>query len=69
MDINQIIVYVLIIFAIIGAVDYMAGNKLGVGVKFEEGLHTMGALTISRLWKLEKGWESMSFQRQDITKK
>lgn len=47
MDINQIIVYVLIIFAILGAADYIAGNKFGFGTKFEEGIQAMGALTIS----------------------
>ena len=31
MDINQIIVYLLIIFAVIGATDFVIGNKLGFG--------------------------------------
>jgi len=47
MDINQIIVYLLIIFAVIGATDFVIGNKLGFGAKFEEGIYAMGALTIS----------------------
>lgn len=47
MDINQIIMYIMVIFMVIGAVDKILGNKFGFGEQFEEGLMAMGALTLA----------------------
>ena len=47
MGINEIIVYIMVIFMAIGAIDKCIGNKLGLGEKFEEGITAMGALALS----------------------
>jgi ethanolamine transporter len=47
MGINDIILYLMVIFMVIGAVDKCLKNKFGLGEKFEEGLMAMGALTLA----------------------
>ncbi len=47
MSINDIIMYIMVVFMLIGAVDKILGNKFGFGEKFEEGIMAMGTLTIS----------------------
>lgn len=47
MSINEIIMYIMVIFMIIGAVDKCLGNKLGYGEQFEEGIMAMGSLALS----------------------
>ncbi|GAA0123568.1 MAG: ethanolamine utilization protein EutH [Clostridium argentinense] len=47
MDINQIIMYIMVIFMVVGAVDKILGNKFGYGEQFEEGIMAMGALTLA----------------------
>lgn len=47
MSINEIIMYVMVIFAVLGALDKIIGNKFGLGEKFEEGIMAIGALAIS----------------------
>ncbi|WP_024746424.1 ethanolamine utilization protein EutH [Levilactobacillus namurensis] len=47
MGINEIIMYIMVIFMILGAVDKMIGNKFGLGEKFEEGIMAMGSLAMS----------------------
>ncbi|HIT90781.1 MAG TPA: ethanolamine utilization protein EutH [Candidatus Merdenecus merdavium] len=47
MSINEIIIYIMVIFAVIGALDRMFGNRIGIGEKFEEGIMAIGALAIS----------------------
>ncbi len=47
MSINEIIVYIMVIFAALGALDRIIGNKFGIGEKFEEGIMAIGALAIS----------------------
>ena len=44
--ISQIIVYIMVIFMVLGAVDRMFGSKFGLGQEFEEGFNAMGALTL-----------------------
>ena len=46
--------YLMIIFSIIGGIDKLLGNKFGLGVKFEEGFKAMGglALTIIGIYSL-----------------
>ncbi len=43
MSINEIIIYIMVV----GAVDRIIGNKLGIGEQFEEGINAMGALALS----------------------
>lgn len=47
MGINEIIMYIMVIFMVLGAVDKIIGNKFGLGEQFEEGFMAMGALTIA----------------------
>lgn len=47
MSINEIIIYIMVAFAALGAVDKIIGNRLGLGEKFEEGILSIGALSIS----------------------
>lgn len=47
MGINEIIIYIMVIFAVLGALDRMIGNRFGLGEKFEEGIKAIGVLAIS----------------------
>mgnify|MGYP000884839110 CR=1 FL=1 len=47
MSINEIIVYIMVVFAVIGAIDRIFGSKFGLGEKFEEGILAIGSLAIS----------------------
>ncbi|GAF64505.1 ethanolamine transporter [Bacillus sp. TS-2] len=44
MNMNQIILAILSLFIIIGAIDYLLGNKFGFGERFKEGMMAMGPL-------------------------
>lgn len=48
MGINEIIIYIMVFFMVVGAVDKVIFNKkFGYGEKFEEGIMAMGALALS----------------------
>lgn len=47
MGINEIIVYIMVIFMVLGAIDKCIGNKFGLGEKFEEGFMAMGSLALA----------------------
>jgi ethanolamine transporter len=47
MSINEIIVYIMVAFMALGAVDKCFGNKFGLGDKFDEGFMAMGSLAIA----------------------
>lgn len=47
MDINEIIVWVLMIFMVLGAIDRAIGNKYGLGEPFEEGFNALGPLALA----------------------
>lgn len=47
LSINSVIIFIMMIFMIVGAVDKMRGNKLGYGEQFEEGFNAMGPLAIA----------------------
>ncbi len=47
MDINEIIVWILMISMLVGAIDRIIGNKLGLGEQFEEGLNALGPLALA----------------------
>ncbi|MCJ7849469.1 MAG: ethanolamine utilization protein EutH [Blautia sp.] len=47
MSINEIIIYIMVIFAALGALDRIFGSRFGLGEKFEEGIMAIGALSIS----------------------
>lgn len=47
MSINEIILYIMVIFMVLGAIDKIIGNKFGLGEKFDEGFIAMGSLAIA----------------------
>ncbi|MBG9979490.1 ethanolamine utilization protein EutH [Facklamia lactis] len=47
MGINEIIMWIIAIFMILGAIDYVLDNKFGLGEQFSEGIMAMGALFLS----------------------
>ena len=49
MEINNIIIYTMVLFMIIGAIDRIFGNKFGYGKKFEEGILAIGPLALSMI--------------------
>ena len=44
--ISQVIVYIMVIFIAVGAIDRMFGSKLGLGDEFEGGFNAMGGLAL-----------------------
>jgi len=49
MSINEIIVYIMVIFMVLGAIDKIIGNKFGLGEPFDEGFMAMGSLAIAMI--------------------
>ncbi|MEG1255878.1 ethanolamine utilization protein EutH [Clostridium sp.] len=49
MKINDIIVYIMVVFMALGAIDKCLGNKFGLGEKFEEGFMAMGSLALAMI--------------------
>ncbi|MEI6056459.1 MAG: ethanolamine utilization protein EutH [Lentisphaerota bacterium] len=47
MNINKIILFIMVFFMVVGAIDKCLGNKYGYGAKFEEGFMAMGALALA----------------------
>ncbi|AKF95964.1 ethanolamine utilization protein EutH [Brevibacillus laterosporus] len=47
MSINEIIIYIMVIFMVLGAIDKCLDNKFNLGDKFEEGIMAMGSLTLA----------------------
>lgn len=47
MSAHEIVIAVMAIFAALGAVDRIFGNKLGLGKEFEEGILAMGSLALA----------------------
>ena len=49
MAVYDIIIWILGIFAVLGALDRILGNRLGLGKSFEEGILAMGSLALAML--------------------
>ena len=49
MSVHEILIAVMAVFAILGAVDRIFGNKLGLGQEFENGILAMGSLALAML--------------------
>lgn len=47
MGINKIIIHMMAIFAVLGALDAILGNRFRLGEKFEEGIKSAGVLALS----------------------
>ena len=46
---SEILLFVMALFALIGAADRILGNKLGLGKEFEDGIIAMGSLALAML--------------------
>ncbi len=46
---SDFIIYLMVIFAVIGALDRIFGNRLGLGQEFENGIMAIGTLALSML--------------------
>ena len=49
MSINKIIIYIMVFFMFVGAIDRIFGNRFGYGKRFEDGMMTMGTLALAML--------------------
>lgn len=47
MSINEIIMYSMVIFMVLGVIDKIIGNKFWLGEQFEAGIMAMGSLAIA----------------------
>lgn len=47
MDVNEVIVWILMICMVLGGLDRAIGNKFGLGEKFEEGFNALGPLALA----------------------
>ena len=47
MSAHEILIAVMAVFAVLGAVDRIIGNKLGIGQEFENGILAMGSLALA----------------------
>jgi len=47
LNINQVIVFIMMIFMMLGAIDRIIGNRFGLGKEFEEGFNAMGPLALA----------------------
>lgn len=48
----SVVSWIMAIFSLIGAVDYLIGNKFGVGGEFEKGIKFLGTLVLSMVGML-----------------
>ena len=46
---SEFVIYLMAVFMVIGALDRIFGNRLGLGEQFENGIQTFGALALSML--------------------
>lgn len=49
MDAHELLIAIMAVFAVLGALDRIFGNKLGLGKEFEAGILSMGALAMAML--------------------
>lgn len=47
MSAHEILIYIMAAFAVLGALDRIFGNRLGLGKEFEDGIQAMGALAMA----------------------
>jgi ethanolamine transporter len=47
LDINEIIIFIMMIFMALGAIDRILGNRFGLGKEFEDGFNAMGPLGLA----------------------
>ena len=49
MSVHEIILWIMAVFAVLGAVDRIFGCRLGLGKEFEEGILAMGSLALAMI--------------------
>lgn len=49
MSAHEILIYIMAAFAVMGALDRIFGNRIGIGKEFEEGILAMGSLALAML--------------------
>lgn len=49
MAVYEIIIWIMAVFALMGAADRILGNRLGLGKRFEEGILAMGSLAMAMI--------------------
>ena len=49
MGINEVIVYLMLAFMVLGAVDRICGNRFGLSEQFESGIMAMGSLALAMM--------------------
>ena len=49
MSAHEVIIWIMAVFAVLGALDRIIGNKFGLGKDFEEGILAMGSLAIAMI--------------------
>ncbi|MBE6932035.1 MAG: ethanolamine utilization protein EutH [Ruminococcaceae bacterium] len=49
MGVNEIIIYLMLAFMVLGAIDRILGNRFGLGAEFENGILAMGSLALAML--------------------
>ena len=49
MSVHEILIAVMAVFAVLGALDRIFGNRLGIGKEFENGILAMGALAMAMI--------------------
>ncbi len=47
MSIHEILIAIMAIFAVLGAIDRILGNRFGLGKEFEDGITAMGSLALA----------------------
>ncbi len=46
---SEVLLFIMAIFAVVGALDRILGNRLGIGKEFEDGITAMGSLALAML--------------------
>ena len=49
MSAHEILIAVMAVFAVLGGLDRILGNRFGLGEKFEEGILAMGSLALAMI--------------------
>ena len=49
MSAHEVLIWIMAIFAVLGAVDRILGNRIGIGKEFEDGILAMGSLAMAML--------------------
>ena len=49
MGVHEILIWVMAVFAALGALDRILGNRFGIGKEFEEGILAMGSLAMAMI--------------------